>query len=430
MLFTIDEQLNYMIKVRYLLFIITIIILATTICTFVIFENAFLLNMWNIPACPPSFLDARQIGIAAESYAQGYDPLKENLYNSKGKYQGLNYPRIWHILLATGINQSHTNLLGSIFTILFFVGVGMFWFSRKFDNPTYFILSIIILSPPVMLGIERGNIELVIFFILAAALIIYYYSTISGFLLFTFASILKLYPVFAFVVLLKEQKKKFLVLFILACVICTGYVLATFSDLKQIYLIQPPNPKSSYGLNVFWMGLTHPRILNLQLSANVIMTFRVLSYIALTLIFIGAFIFSLKTYNSNMLKHGEHLDAFRLGAGIYIGCFLLGTNYDYRLIFLIFTIPQLVAWLLNKEKGTSLVPPITLLSIVFSLWSFFITRYLGQKLTFLMEEFANWIILAGLLYLFLASVPDWCNSLLRRPLSRIMSFDRQTVANR
>ena len=411
-------------KVSYLLFIVNVLIISATIFTFVSYENTFLMNMWNIPACPPSFLDARQIGIAAESYAQGYDPLTENLYSSKGRYQGLNYPRIWQILFATGVNQSHTNMLGSIFAILFFVGVGIFWFSRKFDNLTYFILSIAILSPPVILAIERGNIELVIFFVLAAALIIYYYSSMTGFLLFIFASILKLYPVFAFAVLLKEQKKKFLVLFILACIICTGYVLVTLDDLKQIYLIQPPNAKSSYGLNVFWMGLTHPRLLNLQLSDNVITTFKVLSYIALILIFTGALIFSLRT-NSNTFKQGEHLDAFRLGVGIYTGCFLIGTNYDYRLIFLIFTIPQLVAWLRNKEKGTSFVPLITLLAIVFSLWSFFITRYLGQKLTFLLEEFANWIIFAGMLYLFLASVPDWFNGFLRRPLDRIMSL--QTV---
>jgi hypothetical protein len=375
-------------------------------------------------------MDARQIGVAAELYAQGYDPLKENLFNSAGRYQGLNYPRIWHILFATGINQSHAYLIGSIFAILFLIGVGIFWFSREFDNLTYFILSILILSPPVILGIERGNIEMVIFFVLAAALIIYYYSSISTVLLVIFASFLKLYPVFAFAVLLKEQKKKFWVLFITACVICISYVLFTLDDLKQIYLIQPQNPKSSYGLNVFWMGLTHPRILNLQLSHNVIMAFKVFSYISVIAIFIGALIFSLRTYNSNMFYQGKHLDAFRVGAGIYIGCFLLGTNYDYRLIFLIFTIPQLVAWLRNKEKEILFVPLITLFAIVFSLWSFFIERFIRQKLTFLLEEFSNWIILAGLLYLFFASLPDWFNDYLRRPLSKIMNFDGEAISNK
>ena len=101
-----------------------------------------------------------------------------------------------------------------------------------------------------------------------------------------------------------------------------------------------------------------------------------------------------------------------------------------RLIFLIFTVPQLAAWLSKKDNGLSLVPHITLLAMVFSFWSFFITRFLGQKLTFILEEFSNWVILAGLLYLFLVSVPGWFNDYLRRPLSKIMNFDSETIANR
>jgi hypothetical protein len=400
-------------RTKIILFAATIIILAASIFSYVFLDNNFLIRQWKIPLDPPGFRDAQQIGIAAESYAQGYDPLKENLFTHEG-YQGLNYPRIWHILFATGINQSHTNLIGSIFAILFFVGVGMFWFSDKFDNPTYFILSLVILSPPVMLGIERGNIELVVFFVLAAALFVSYYSSISSFILFLFASILKLYPVFAFGALLKENKKKSWILFISACAIFIIYALITLDDLKQIYLIQPQNSKSSYGLNVFWKGLTHPRLLNLHLSNDVIMIFKILSYIFLILIFVGAFMLSLRVYNLSRFKHRDHIDAFRTGAGIYIGCFLLGSNYDQRLMLLIFTIPQLVSWLHDKGKGISFAPLVTLLAIVLSLWSFFITRFLGSKATFLLEEFANWVILATLLYLFFASLPDWLSTDLRR----------------
>jgi hypothetical protein len=415
-------------RTKLLLFVVTILILASTIFSYVFLEKNFLIRKWNIPIDPPGFRDAQQIGIASESYAHGYDPLKENLYTSEG-YQGLNYPRIWHVLFFIGINQSHTNLIGSIFTLLFFAGIAAFWFAREYDNFTYVILFVLFLSPPVMLGIERGNIEVVVFFVLAVALLINNYSTMSGFILFLFAAFLKLHPVFSFVVFMREQKKKFWGLFISACVIFISYVLFTL-DLKQMYLIQPMLAKSSFGLNVFWMGLAHPHLLNLQISDDVIMSFKVLSYIVLALIFMGAFILSVRNYNTGKHDQGEHLDAFRVGAAIYIGCFLMGNNFDYRLIFLIFTVPQLAAWLSKKDNGLSLVPHITLLAMVFSFWSFFITRFLGQKLTFILEEFSNWVILAGLLYLFLVSVPGWFNDYLRRPLSKIMNFDSETIANR
>ncbi len=366
---------------------------------------------------PPGFFDARQLAMAAESYSQGYDPLKENPLNPRGTR--LNYPRVWHILFITGIDQSHTTLIGIIFMILFFFGIGMFWFFKKFDNLTYFILSIIIISPAVMLGIERGNIELVIFFILSAALMINHYSSISAIFLFLFASVLKLYPVFGFFYLLKEQKREFWKLFISACVFFIVYSLFTLEDLKQVYLTSPKNAKSAYGLNVFWMGLTHPRILNLQVSDDIIMIFKVFSYLAFISIVIVTLILSLKTNNASIFKQGEHLDAFRTGAGIYIGCFLLGTNYDYRLTFLIFTIPQLVSWLRIKKKGISTIPLITLCAIIFSCWSYIPIRILGIKSAFVLKEISNWMVLSGLLYLFLISVPEWFRNYLSSSSSPI-----------
>ena len=36
-----------------------------------------------------------------------------------------------------------------------------------------------------------------------------------------------------------------------------------------------------------------------------------------------------------------HIDAFRIGASIYVGTYLLGSSFGYRLMFLLFTIPQL-----------------------------------------------------------------------------------------
>lgn len=415
-------------NIRTLLFIATILILAISIFSFVFFDNNLLIRKWNIPLDPPGFFDSRQFAWAAESYARGYDPLFENPVNPTG--QQLNYPRIWHLLFALGINESHTNILGSIVVILFFIGIGIFWFSKKYDNLTYIILSIVILSPPVMLGIERSNIELVLFFIISLALTINYYSSISALFLFVFATLLKIYPIFGIVYLLKEKEKRFWILFLSALGIFILYVILTLNDIKQVYHTTPKLVSSSFGINVWWMGLRHSRFFNLPISDNFALFLKGLSYALAFSILAVTLYFSIHRKNDRLFNKAQYIDAFRAGAGIYIGCFLLMNTLDYRLIFLIFTIPQLVVWLRDKEKGISSIPLITLLAMMFSLWSFFIMRFLGRKLTFAMEEFSNWIILSGLLYLFFCSLPDWFHNYLRRPFSLRNRLNKDLINHR
>ncbi|MHA2040083.1 MAG: hypothetical protein ACW98X_27045 [Promethearchaeota archaeon] len=367
------------------------------------------------------------ISVASESYAQGFDPLVENPANSISTGQQLNYPKIWHLLFLTGMDQSHTNLAGSIVVFTLFIGLGLFWFLNKFDNLTYIILSLAVLSSAVMLGIERANIELVLFFIISSALVVNYSSSTKALFLFLFASVLKLYPIFGLFYLLKENKKKFWVLFLSAISIFIIYLLFTFADSMRVYATTPKLAGSSFGMNVWWMGLIHRRFFDIHMADSVVLFLRTLSYVMVFLISAGTLFFSLRNNDKDRFRQGEYLDAFRVGAGIYIGCFIVITNSDHRLLFLIFTIPQLVSWFHNRGRGFSLVPLITLSAMIFSLWSTFIMRILGRKMTFVLEEFSNWIVLACLLYLFLASVPDWFSNYLRWPFSRIKLFNIQPI---
>jgi hypothetical protein len=393
-------------RFREISFIGIIIIITSAIVLYVFFDNNFLIRQWHIALARPGFLDSRQFAWASEAHALGYDPLIENPVNPKGHQ--LNYPRIWHVLFALGINESHTNIMGSIVVILFFMGIGIFWFSKKFDNLTYLILSMVVISPSVMLGVERSNIELIIFFILSLALTIGYRSTIGATTLIELASILKIYPVFGFVYFLKENKKRFWLFLLLASGIFILYAILILDDLIQVYKTTPQLVGSSFGINVWWRGLSHRRFLNLPISDDLKIFFKIISYIIALLILLLTFLFGiLRKVGKDIIDNTHHIDAFRIGAAIYIGCFLLMNTHDYRLIFLIFTIPQIIEWSRKKIEGISSGTLITLVAMLFSLWSFFIMRFLGRKITFVMEEFSNWVILTGLLYLFFASLPEW-----------------------
>jgi len=406
-----------MTKTKLLLFIGTILLLAASVFLYVFYSNDVLIRKYNLPLSPPGFWDSQQIAIAAESYAQGYDPLVENPQNEGGTR--LNYPRIWHLIFAFGIDQSHTNLIGSIFVIFFFIGLGIFWFANEFNDLTCYILSFAFLSAAVMLGLERANIELVLFFIISLALAINNSSAISALTLFLFASVLKLYPVFGLVYLLKENKKKFWAFFLSGLGIFISYMIITFKDLLLVYSGSAKLPGSSFGMNVWWMGLNHPRFLKFGLSEEVIRLCGILSPVMVFLVFMWALLSSIRISDTNRFGKGKYLDAFRAGAGIFIGSFIVINNMDYRLIFLIFTIPQLVSWAYNRDKGFAMVPLATLFAMLFSLWSTFLMRFLGRKATFVLEEFTNWVILSGLLYLFIASLPEWFSNYLRRSLSRV-----------
>ncbi len=399
--------------VRELLFITVILIITSSIILYVFFGNNFLIRQWNIALMSPGFHDSRQFAWASEAHAQGYDPLIENPINPKGHQ--LNYPRIWHIFFHLGINESHTNIIGTIVILLFFLGIGIFWFTNRFNSVTYLFLSVVFLSPATMLGVERSNIELIIFFILSLALTIGRRSAITSTALIEFASILKVYPVFSFVYLLRENKKKFWILFLMALGIFTIYALLTFDDLMQVYKTTPQLVGSSFGINVWWRGLSHRRFLNLPISDELNFFFKIISYVTAFLILLLTSFFSIRQKAKDITDNSYYIDAFRVGSAIYIGCFLLMNTHDYRLIFLIFTIPQIIEWSTGKIKGISSIPLITLVAILFSLWSFFIMRFLGRKITFVMEEFSNWVILAGLLFLFIASLPEWFKEYLKRP---------------
>jgi membrane-associated HD superfamily phosphohydrolase len=109
-----------------------------------------------------------------------------------------------------------------------------------------------------------------------------------------------------------------------------------------------------------------------------------------------------------------HIDAFRMGASIYIGTYLLGSSFDYRLMFLLFTIPQLTQWLSNSDSRLRRVARITFACAMYSLWSMFLSRLLNAVtpawVQLLFDAVAKAVLVGGLTYLFVLSAPQWVPS--------------------
>jgi hypothetical protein len=100
------------------------------------------------------------------------------------------------------------------------------------------------------------------------------------------------------------------------------------------------------------------------------------------------------------------IDGFRLGAVIYLGTFIEGNSFNYRLVFLLFCIPQLMTWM-NSQARNRIWSRITFITLISSCWGMLLLRVLPVDLAFWLDELTNWILFTGLLYLFFISLPDW-----------------------
>ena len=357
-------------------------------------------RLWNIPTTSPCFADARVITSGLETKALGLDPLIDNPRDPWGRK--MNYPRIWQMLYLMGVNQSQTVYFGITFAILFVSGIYFFTPSTISEGVAKFLI-LCVFSPAILLGVERGNNDLVIFFLLAVAIFFTRKITVlaitnaAGALLAAF--LLKLFPLFGLGLFLSLKKKSALMALLLALVFVVVYGLATSCDLQLIRQATPQIPHLSYGIDVVWMiyGGDFPHLKK---------TLKLLCYIACCACFLLAFQRGCgQKFNEagDADRDQSNINAFRVGSGIYVGTFLLGTNFDYRLVFLLFVIPQLVTWSKMHRPPISTVSRLTIMGILISVWGLIIERIISG----IIPEISKWIIFYCLLLLLIASAPKW-----------------------
>lgn len=350
-------------------------------------------SIWKITPLKPHFGDLRNLTSGAESIAMGYDPL---YFNPQDPWERpLNQPRlVQYIVSALKLNQSHTTLIGILFILLFFLGV--FISLKQINNLTALVLAVVIFSPAVMFGIERGNHDLFIFFLVSAALFLSNFPIISM-LILLLAALIKIFPVFALSYFFKYKKRTQLVVlsgFLIPFVI---YILLNSGDWKQVY----NSTLKGYGIYAYGTLAYSKPSASFEYGKPAGLT----AYIPFLAIVINTFIFYINSIYEKGFKQGNdsYIDTFRAGAGIYIGTFFLGNTWLYRLMFLIFVVPQLISWTSDAKRG--FISLIALISLIVSCWSLWGASIISERWIFLIDELCNWVLFTTLFYLFLSSMP-------------------------
>jgi hypothetical protein len=275
----------------------------------------------TVPSMYPPFGDIRIIQAAIISLEHGYDPRVFNIGDNWGR--AYNIPTPWiEIGKALNFTNERRFIIASTVVTLFFVGICAF---LLFRFPSFGLLASVV-STSTLVGIERGNVDLILFCLLlpAALRLPKSWSPIP----ILVGTLLKLYPVFALAALYIQRQYRMLAV---SVVLAIGIFAYLWNELSSIQSTTPVGCYFAYGISPIVKCFL---FLGLPAWALVI---TIIGIVAMALAL--AYFFSKS--DSVRPQQGPVFDLMLVGSAIYVGTFALTTNFDYRLIFLIFCIPFL-----------------------------------------------------------------------------------------
>ncbi len=379
-------------------------------------------HLWQIDVQKMSFMDFRLIPGSAESFRHGFEPSVENPLDPNGRI--FNYPAFWRLFFYTGITQADTFRISITMIVLFFISV--FLFPEKLSIPGAIAMLFVLFSPASMLLYERANVDLIVFVICVLIVIAESHSAYVATLLIMFGSIVKLFPFFGVTVLLKEPRNKFLWLFTACSLVLGIYMISTLNSVKASWNLTMRGDGASYGTDVFVTRYGPAISRALAQTVSPVQLSLLLKYGSLAialLLLLAVVIWAFMDIEQPGTVSDRNFAAFRMGASIYVGTFLLGNNWDYRLAFLVLLIPQLVEWTRSASRGYRIVSLLSLILVLLSCWHFWIVEIPlasvfgsledSKKFWIILDELFNWILFASLAYLLVASAPTWVKELPR-----------------
>ncbi len=209
------------------------------------------------------------------------------------------------------------------------------------DKNQSILAFVLVSSPGPWLLFERGNFDLLIIVFLAVGVFaINTKYSILAILFFSLTALMKFYTLPLLLLYMLIEKKGLLKKVAFASVL----VLSPIIIHNIISAESHPNPMfAAFGLPApgLWINFFAWRF-DLPVELGMISLY----LIGVLLVLLGLYVFYFSPIKKRFLAHrieafpllGLPSHAFLVSAGVYISCFLAGMNYDYRLIFLIFTL--------------------------------------------------------------------------------------------
>ena len=302
-----------------------------------------------------------------------------------------NYPPtvIWlGRIFSANATPNDANWMGPLIDSVFLLCAALLLLSPH-PLQAFYSLALLV-SPPVLLGLERGNYDLIIFCLVFINLSLIdrwsngcAYATAFG------LGVLKIYPVVTVLGLLRKTKES---LRWFAAIVAAELVFVALS-LRNIHALARNSAKgwrSEYGYRVEFLAVGAAGARFRRFPAQII------SDLALPFLFLFCVVTIVIAWRNRefllsfLLKSGhKERAAFLAGAATYSASFALGSNYNYRLIFLLFTVPHLFTMLRNSRDQRQRVSRYLLGVIVAVFW---LTWFGGNPLMVTLESGLTWLL--------------------------------------
>jgi hypothetical protein len=353
----------------------------------------------GVPSGPSLFFDTRNLTAALECRRLGFDPLVESPCDPWGR--PLNYPRVWLALRWLGLNQSHTVPL-ALFFIALFLGA-IFLIVGRVSLGRGVLIAVAVCSPSVMFAIERANMDIVVFTLLVLAVLAWgahgRWASVTSPMVVLLAATAKIYPVFALPAYLFLRRRTAAIT-ALGCVAAFGvYAIVTIDDIQAVAAVAPQGVDHAFGARILPAAIYHlftPERWQGGLFTKQLLVIIPLLAVAPLVWFPG---------RRRLPDPDEGADspvrlAFYLGSLVFLGTFAIGNSFDYRLVFLLFTLPQLFDWVTASDDPRGSLAAVASVVVLALLW----IGALSEPLR-LMDEIVTWAAVGLLATLLAASVP-------------------------
>ena len=287
----------------------------------------------GVPAMLPRFADLSTIPEGLETLRHGQDPLVTNPADPLRR--PVNYPRIWLFLFsALRIDVQNVWAIAIPFCAFYLMCISVLILQARYAADAVILLAASLSISP-LLAMERGNNDLFVFSLVFLGCIAS--NTYLRSLSLAGASLLKIFPVAGMVIdaIRRPSKQRILPLLL------TVFVFALLAwQWRDIHLIRQATPISrirSYGFLSLQEEILHffPDSLVTLIQMGWIITG-------------GCWLAALSTVDLAW-KSGLDLDTalfnspqgemFSVFGGIYVFTYAIGSNWDYRLILLLPTLP-------------------------------------------------------------------------------------------
>ncbi len=299
---------------------------------------------------PIWFADLRNVTAAWDCTRKGTAVLPSNPCDPYGR--PANYPRLWLLPYHLGLGQGDTFALGLVVAGLFFAAAVAVLPGRAGWGTTA-VYALVLCSPAAMLGVERGNVDLLLFALVATAVLVSRRGLgglVAADALVLLAAALKLFPIFAVGFLVPRRTRRSLLSIVVVVACFAVYAVAIHHQLHQIRAALPQGDKVSFGVRRVsnwvsaWSEGKSAKAASLP-SWDVLLLVLVAGAAWLTARRVRPSLPAART-----AAESRDLDLFWAGACVYVGTYAVARNYDYRLVFCLLAVPQVCRWAAAGSK--------------------------------------------------------------------------------